>query len=126
MHMKRKNIVFVCAKGMILMYALTAICLLFLTFLLYRYEVGTGILSGGVTVTYLLWGFSGGFLLGRNAASRRFVWGLLAGVLYFGGIFLMSTALQHGFPRNPRSAILTAILCLLAGMTGGMTSSMGK
>ncbi|MGN0485053.1 MAG: TIGR04086 family membrane protein [Lachnospiraceae bacterium] len=124
--MKQKKMVALLVKDLFLMYALTGICLILLTFLLYRYEISTSILSGGMTMTYLLSGFAGGFLLGKNAQSRRFLWGLLAGILYFAGIFLMSAALQHGFPQNLRSTILTAVLCILAGMTGGMTSSMGK
>ena len=63
--------------------------------------------------------FAGAVFLGKHMASRRFLWGLLFGVIYFLILLLAGRILSGGW--NPE-ALLRLAFCAGGGMLGGMLS----
>lgn len=118
--MRKKTIPVTLLKGLFLMYFLTAVFLLGLTFLLYRCSISAGMVTGGIIVTYVCSGFFGGFYLGKKLKMRKFLWGFAAGILYFLGLFLLSVLIHQGIDANVRQMVLTLIICSISGMAGGM------
>lgn len=109
-------------KSLILSYIISIAMIMILAFLMLQFKLGTMIMDIGVIVIYIFSTFIGGLFAGKKLRERRFLWGLLTGVLYFIVLVLLS-ALYHG-PSNsgPVIYLTTGLMCLGGGMLGGMVS----
>ena len=109
-----------------IMYVVSAVFLLLLAFLLYRMELTEEVVKIGIIVIYIISGFSGGFLIGKQMKDKRYLWGLLAGVTYYVLLFLFSLLIKQGMAEeiiiDPTRIITTLFLCAVSGMAGGMAS----
>jgi len=109
-------------RTLIFSYFMTTILLLVLTVLMYKFHLTEDRISIGIYAVYILSCLLGGFLAGKAMKSRRFFWGLLTGLLYFGFLLLMS-CLQNREILAESSHILTVLaICAGSGMIGGMMS----
>ena len=70
-------------KSLVVSYIITIAMLLVLTFLLFQFELDEGKVSVGIILVYLLSCFIGGFFAGKKCGSRKFLWGLAVGGIYF-------------------------------------------
>lgn len=108
------------------MYVVSAVFLLLLAFLLYQMELTEEVVKIGIIVIYIISGFSGGFLIGKQMKDKRYLWGLLAGVIYYVLILLFSLLLKQGMTEemviDPIRIVTTLFLCAASGMAGGMVS----
>ncbi len=66
--------------------------------------------------------FLAGLLCGRQMVNRRFLWGMLAGGLYFAVLFLASLIAGHQVMEEAPRSLLVLFLCTMSGMFGGMVS----
>ena len=101
-------------KSLLISYLLTAGLLLLLALFLYKFSMTEKIVSLCITGLYIL----GPFLEG----SRKFLWGLLMGCLYFIILTLVSLIVNHGMGDLSSGFFATLILCAASGMLGGMLS----
>ena len=76
----------------------------------------------GIVVIYVISGVIGGFLMGKVMKEQKFLWGLLAGALYFVILLLVSMLVKGGLEMELTKVLTTAILCGASGMAGGMIS----
>ena len=109
-------------KNMLISYLLTAGLLLLLSLLLYRFGLSENIVSIGITGIYVLATFLSGFLAGKREQTKRFLWGLLMGLLYFLLLSAVSLIVDSSTFSLGRGFITTLILCCAGGMLGGMLS----
>lgn len=109
-------------KTLFITYLLTGILLFSLAFVLYKLRLSNTQVQTGVYLIYILSCFLGGFLAGKKLKSRRFLWGMLMGGLYFVVLFLVSSL--AGRPMETGFSYLLPILgiCLAGGTSGGMVS----
>lgn len=107
---------------LILAYAGTLLVLLVLAFLYYKFRFSEDIISGGIVITYVAAGFLGGFLAGKKMKQRKFLWGLLMGVVYYVVLLLLSLLVNHGIAELSGNILTTLVLCGGGGMLGGMLS----
>lgn len=109
-------------KSLLLAYFLTGAFLLFLAFLLFRFDLGEGPAAAGITAVYVLSCLAGGFAAGRMVRRNKYLWGLLVGLCYF----LLLTAVSFGVGKSwdfsAQHLITTFLLCLGGGALGGMLS----
>lgn len=110
------------AKALIFAYIVSAIILFFLSLILYKAQISSGAVSVGVILTYILSTFVGGFFLGKKVESKKFLWGLVLGVIYFVIILVISLILNKAAFDSIGSMITVLGMCLLGGMLGGMIS----
>lgn len=118
----RNSRVTVILKNLLLSYVITGLMLLVLSLLMLKMDVSNKILSGGITVTYILSTFLGGFLFGKSASQKRFLWGLLIGALYFVILFLISVLTGSVMGMEASRVLTVMLLCIFGGMLGGMLS----
>ena len=118
----RNSRVTVILKNLLLSYVVTGLMLLVLSLLMLKMDVSNKILSGGITVTYILSTFLGGFLFGKSASQKRFLWGLLIGALYFVILFLISVLTGSVMGMAASRVLTVMLLCIFGGMLGGMLS----
>ncbi|WMJ89602.1 TIGR04086 family membrane protein [Anaerocolumna sp. MB42-C2] len=118
----RNSKVVVILRDLLVSYMVTGILLLLLAFLMLKTDLSGGILNGGILVTYVLSSFAGGFLLGKSAEQKRFLWGLGMGALYFIMLMLISVLTNSVMGMEASRVITVMVICLFSGMLGGMIS----
>lgn len=109
-------------KILFLMYVTTMILLLLLALVLFKMEVQEIVTKIWLIAVYIISGFLGGFLIGKRRKSRKFLWGCLMGVLYFGILFAVSLLLYKGLTGDIMHLLTTLVLCTASGTVGGMIS----
>ena len=120
--MSKSNLISFLFKMLFLSFALTASLLLLLAFLLFQFKWGTELTIFGVYATYIVSCFLPAFLTGKKMRSRRLLWGLAIGALYFIMFFMVSAALGTGlFDKTGRLFTILG-LCLGGGALGGVVS----
>ena len=58
--------------------------------------------------------------MGKMMKNKKFLWGILVGLLYFGIMLLVSLAVNRQLDQTAANFVTTMALCLLGGMLGGM------
>lgn len=109
-------------KSLLISYLLTAGLLLLLALLLYRFSLTEKIVSACITGIYIVVTFLAGFLAGKREGTRKFLWGLLMGCLYFLVLTLVSLIVNHSISGLSASFFTVLALCTGSGMLGGMLS----
>lgn len=119
---KRESMVIPVMVILVTMYIATGILLLLLAFLMYRMDLAEPMVNGAIIAIYIIAGFLGGFLIGKKAGVKKYLWGLLVGALYYGVLFVAGLLLHQGMDADPVHLISTMALCLLSATAGGMIS----
>ena len=109
-------------KALLCAYVVTGIMLLLLTVLLYKAGLSEENVNAGIILTYVISTFAGGFVIGKLTGVKRFLWGLLAGILYFVLLLLISLGVYHSLQGETGNLLTTFLLCAGGGMLGGMVS----
>ena len=107
-------------KALLASYIVTGILLFILTFLLYKFDLDEQMVTAGIIAIYVLSTFAAGFIMGKLKKSRKFIWGLGMGLLYFLLLFGISFGVYRSFDGNAVSVLSTFLLCAGGGMLGGM------
>lgn len=103
-------------------YILTAVFLLILALSLYNFHLGENQVNIGVNIIYVAACLIGGFLAGKAAKHKRFIWGFLTGVIYFIILVLASFLINKGIGSSVRELLLIFAMCAGSGTIGGMLS----
>ncbi len=109
-------------KALFVSYAVTAVILSVSAFLLLEFQMDTQKTGIMILACYVISCFFGGLLCGRRAGKRKFLWGLLTGILYFALLLLFSGMSESVFPPDIARILTTFVLCAGSGMAGGMIS----
>lgn len=120
LHRNSKGITIV--RNLLISYMVTGILLLLISFLMLKFELSNAVLSGGIILTYILSNVIGGFLLGKSAEQKRFLWGLGMGALYFVVLVLISILTSPIANLEGNRLLSVLFICLFSGMLGGMIS----
>ena len=112
--------------ALFVMYAISGVLLLLLAFLLYNFELSEETVRIGVIAIYIASGFAGGFLIGRWMQDKKYLWGLMAGGVYYLLLFVLSFAVKQGMGEavdfEAVRMLTTLVLCAVSSMAGGMIS----
>ena len=103
-------------KIMVLAYILTAFALLLLAFLLYKLRFSSGVIGAAIIGIYVFVTVISGFVTGKRMQKKKYLWGLLAGALYF--VILAVASSLYGTEGIGASFLTTALLCMGGGMLG--------
>ena len=109
-------------KCMLGAYILTAGLLLLLAFMLYRFGLSEKVVSICIIAVYIIVTFLAGLLAGKREGRKKFFWGLMMGVLYFGILVAVSMVVNRGLEDVAGNLMTVFFLCAGSGMLGGMVS----
>ena len=109
-------------RTLIIAYLFTAVLLTTLTFLLYKFRLPESQITIGINAVYVLSCLLGGLLAGKAMKTRRFLWGLVTGLLYFVFLLLMSYIQNQAILSDLTHILTVFAMCTLSGMAGGMIS----
>ena len=120
LHLNTKFVPFL--KGLLFSYIITAFMLLLLSLLMLKLDLPSAVISGGVNLAYILSTFVGGFFVGKKLEQKKFLWGLVMGVLFFLVLMLVCLMMNSNTPLPLGGLFTVLIICGLSGMLGGMIS----
>lgn len=103
-------------------YALTLFILLLLALLVYKVHLSGEIVGVVISLVYMSACFLAGNLAGRQVKQKRFMWGIIMGLGYYGILLIMSLLFNQSPAEVTDSLFSTLILCAGGGMIGGMLS----
>ena len=109
-------------RSLLLAYALSGICLMLLALMVFKLDIGQGVVTVGILVIYVLSCLAGGFLSGKLMRQNKYKWGFLVGVCYFVLLMIVSFAVQRRWDMSFQHAVTTFFMCLGGGTLGGMLS----
>lgn len=109
-------------KYLLFSYIITGGLLLLLALLVYRFGLSERMVSIAVIAIYIGTTFFAGFLIGKKQKTRKFLWGLMMGGLYFLVLVVLSLAVNHSFKEVASNFFSVLVLCAGSGMLGGMLS----
>jgi putative membrane protein (TIGR04086 family) len=87
-----------------------------------KLDLTSAIISGGVIFAYIVSSFIGGFFVGKKVEQKKFLWGLMMGVIYFVVLMLISLLMNRTTPLQLGNLLTVFIISSLGGMLGGMIS----
>ena len=105
-------------KTLIIAYVITAVLLLLTAFGLYRLHLS----DWPVVIIYALSCFAGGYILAKAQKSRRMLWGMGFGILYFTVLTAAAFILTKGADMDMTALVKALIVCLLAGGAGAFAT----
>lgn len=101
-------------------YIVTAIMLLVLSYLMYRYELSVNLLNFGLVLTYIIPNFISGFISGRMMKEKRLVWGIISGIIYM--MFFAAVNILFGESVLTGSFLLIFTVAIMGAALGGIVS----
>lgn len=110
------------AVGTVIAYLTSTVLLLIFAFVLLKMQLGTGAVEILILITYGLSALTGGWYAGRKGAKRKFLLGMLVGLVYFLLLFAVSDMAEGQVQPEISSSLAALGLCLAGGMLGGMIS----
>lgn len=109
-------------RSLLFSYILSGILLVVISFALYKLHWKEGQVKMAVNAVYILSCLASGLLMGKGFRQKRFLCGLLAGVLYFIILLLVSFLLRRGISSNPAQIVTVMGICAASGTVGGILS----
>ena len=109
-------------KSLLASYIVTGILLLVLTFFMYKFELNEKIVSAVIVGIYVVSTLIGGMIIGKLTKSKRYLWGMVLGIIYFVLLLLITLGVYRTLNGDSVSIVTSLILCAGGGMTGGMIS----
>lgn len=107
-------------KCLIASYLITGVLLMVVAALLYKFSLNENVVEICIIAIYCISSLLAGLFFSKGAASRRFLWGMIAGAAYFLIICGISMIVEQGFTLLSNAGITTLFICLGSGMLGGM------
>ena len=107
-------------KSLLASYIVTGILLLVLTFFMYKFELNEKIVSAAIVGIYVVSTLIGGMIIGKLTKSKRYLWGMVLGILYFVLLLLITLGVYRTLNGDSVSIVTSLILWAGGGMTGGM------
>ena len=110
------------SKSLIISYIVTFILLLIFAMIMYYGNVSEKVVGIFVIITYFISSLLGGLSIGKSVENRRFLWGMILGLLYFGIIMMITLVGRDSNEQMDSSKITGFITSCIGGMLGGMIS----
>lgn len=102
------------------MLLISALFLVILSMLMLRGHMTARFVSGGIVAAYVISCLLGGFCMGQHMGKHKFLWGLLTGCCYFCILFVAGRLLYRSALVVNLQVISSFLICIVAGMLGGM------
>lgn len=120
--LKKNPVVTLIVKAVLVSFIVSAIFLLITSALMLGTNLSSTVVSALVIVTYIISNFISGFIMGKGMEHKKFIWGLVSGLVYFFVIFVLSIIIMGTKNFSLAATIRTLLICGLSGMVGGMLS----
>lgn len=120
MKMKKKIYAGILVYGLLAAFILSVSFLLLLAFILLKFQWNTGKTEAAVLAIYAAACLCGGWIAGRKAGRKKYLFGLSVGILYFLLLLGMSMISTPEMQPDLIHRLLKFLLCAACGMFGGI------
>lgn len=118
--MKKVAVIFL--KETLIQMIISTVLLALIAFVVLKISPSVATIKIMVLIIYGIASFCGGVIVGKVMESRKFVWGALAGLIYFAIIFLTSLISKGSVSSGSVGLFSGCIVSVVAGTIGGMLS----
>ena len=99
-------------KSLLASYIVTGILLLVLTFFMYKFELNEKIVSAAIVGIYVVSTLIGGMIIGKLTKSKRYLWGMVLGIIYFVLLLLITLGVYRTLNGDSVSIVhITDTMC---------------
>lgn len=109
-------------RGLVLAGVVSMVILLILAFVMLKLQPDAEKIELGIMIVYGVSCFFGGWYSGRKMGRKKYLWGLIVGVLYFLLLFAVSGMSDREVQPELLHSLTALILCGVGGMLGGMVA----
>ncbi|MCT4687588.1 TIGR04086 family membrane protein [Vallitalea sp.] len=106
-------------KAIMIGYIITILCVLLLSFIVYKYDPSNSQINIGRVVIIILATIIMGLLIGRGIGKNKWMYGAIAGVIYF-VIFVIASIIINKNSGISGDAISLFFMCVGGSTLGGM------
>lgn len=117
-----KNTALTILKETLIQMIISIILVAAAAFVVLKISPSETVVKGIIIAIYAVSAFVGGFILGKVMDKRKFLWGALAGGIYFAIILLTALVIKGGAGTGTVGMTSGIITSLAAGTIGGMLS----
>ena len=109
-------------KATIAVALVTIMMLLVLSLMLFKLNLSdTGVMIG-IYITYVVANFIGGLIIGKVKGERKFIWGMVVGMVFFVTLTIISMIVTGELYGSGMKALGALAACVFGGMAGGMVA----
>ena len=98
-------------KSLLASYIVTGILLLVLTFFMYKFELNEKIVSAAIVGIYVVSTLIGGMIIGKLTKSKRYLWGMVLGIIYFVLLLLITLGVYRTLNETVLVLSITDTMC---------------
>lgn len=103
-------------------YGITFLGIVIISMLLLLFQISENMVDIGITAIYVLACLGAGFIIGKRTKSRKFLWGMVSGVIYFVILLVVSFLVQSSMKNIGNDLVTVMLMCIGSGTLGGMIS----
>ena len=103
-------------------YGITFLGIVIISMLLLFFQISEDMVDIGIMAIYVLACLGGGFIIGKRTKSRKFLWGMVSGVIYFAILLVVSFLVQSSMNNIGNDLVTVMLMCIGSGTLGGMIS----
>ncbi len=108
--------------ALIVGFSITAAGVVILAVCLLLCSISEEMVDVGILIIYIISCFGAGMIIGRKRKTRRFLWGMLIGVVYYSVLYLTSFLLVGPSHSVMNDVVTTLMICCGGATIGGMLS----
>lgn len=109
-------------KALLACYIVTGLLLLMMSFLFYKFDLSEQVVTVGIVLSYAISTVAGGFIAGKVNDNRKWLWGLMLGVIYYLFLVSISYGVYRSIAYSVGDLLTIFVLCSGGGMLGGRLS----
>ena len=106
--------------GLLTAFFSSAVLLLLSALVLLKLQMNAEYTELLIVAVYVLSCLTGGWLSGKKVVRKKYLWGLLTGILYFLILFVISGMAEGQVQPEMTRTLLAFVFCGAGGMVGGM------
>lgn len=114
------------SKAILISYILSAIALVVLAFIMYKFGLTKSQVEIGVKVIYFISAFIAGLVIALKEKRRRLFWGMAMGAAYMAIIIIISFIVNKGNIENIVGMLINMAICVAGGGIGALILAVKK
>lgn len=115
-----KKTIFAVLKTLVAAYLVTGMLLLIFALIMQKFGLNSTQVRLFVIMIYGISTIVGGLIFSKIKKKKRFLCGLIFGVVYFMVLICISAIVNHGFEHSLSENIISFAVCAIGGIIGGI------
>ena len=103
-------------------YVITFLGIVIVALLLLFFQISESMVDIGIMAIYVIACLGGGVIIGKRTKSKKFLWGMFSGVIYFAILVILSFLIQSSMKNVGNDLVTVLMMCVGSATLGGMIS----